>query len=98
MIYLFNFLKEGEIISKYKDIEKIFNIDYIDDNYIAINYNGVTKRVYIYEIFPITLINRNNEIMEKIAYKYKEFLRLIDFDFQILIYSFIARYFYKYTT
>lgn len=85
MIYLFNFLKEGEIISKYKDIEKIFNIDYIDDNYIAINYNGVTKRVYIYEIFPITLINRNNEIMEKIAYKYKEFLRLIDFDFQILI-------------
>ena len=52
---------------------------------LAINYNGVTKRVYIYEIFPITLINRNNEIMEKIAYKYKEFLRLIDFDFQILI-------------
>lgn len=85
MIFLVNFLKEGEFIFKYKDIEKIYNISDITDNYIVLNNNNNIKKVYIYKISPITLINKREEIIETIVYKYKEILSIVDFDFQILI-------------
>ena len=41
--------------------------------------------MYIYEVEPIILLDLNESTMENIILQYKEFLRQINFDFQVLV-------------
>ncbi|MDD3303339.1 MAG: hypothetical protein PHP54_00255 [Clostridia bacterium] len=78
-------MKEGEIISKYKEIEKIYNIVDIHYNHIIVDREGTIRKIYLYQIFPVTIVNLEEDIAKKIIYQYREILKLIDFDFQILM-------------
>lgn len=42
-------------------------------------------KVFIYKIEPIILLDLSEDIKENIVLQYKEFLRQVNFDFQILI-------------
>lgn len=71
--------------SKFRDINEIFNIVQITDEYIVTKENNEYLKVYIYEVEPIILLDLNESTMENIILQYKEFLRQINFDFQVLV-------------
>lgn len=76
----------GKIIKKkdYENIDKLFNINEIKDGYVQVQGKDM-KRIYIYKIQPVTLLNITIEMKEQITSLYKEFLREMNFDFEILI-------------
>ena len=71
--------------SKFRDINEIFNVVQITDEYILTKENNEYLKVYIYEVEPIILLDLNESTMENIILQYKEFLRQINFDFQVLV-------------
>lgn len=71
--------------SKFRDINEIFNVVQITEEYIIIKENNEYLKVYIYEVEPIILLDLNESTMENIILQYKEFLRQINFDFQVLV-------------
>lgn len=71
--------------SKFRDINEIFNVVQITDEYIITKENNEYLKVYIYEVEPIILLDLNESTMENIILQYKEFLRQINFDFQVLV-------------
>ena len=71
--------------NKFKNINEIYNITNITDEYIITKENSNYSKIYIYEIKPIILLDLSDEVKEKIILEYKECLRQINFDFQILI-------------
>ena len=82
------FFKGGDFILKFKklgDIESIYNIVYIKDEYILTKENENFRHVYIYEINPIPIINISNDIQKNISSVYTTFLREINVDFQVLV-------------
>lgn len=72
-------------MKKYKDITKLYNIKCIDEEYILVNYKGLDTKVYIYKIQPIVMLGLSENEKENILTVYKELLRQVSFDFQILI-------------
>jgi len=72
-------------LSKYKDINKLYNIIQIEDEYILVNYKGIDTKIYIYKIEPIVMLGLSENEKENILTVYKEFFKQINFDFQILI-------------
>lgn len=72
-------------MKKYKDITKLYNIKSIEDEYIFVNYKGLDTKIYIYKIEPIVMLGLSEEEKENILMVYKELLRQVNFDFQILM-------------
>ena len=70
---------------KYDNITKIFNFIDITDKYILLKDREKTKKVYIYEVEPVTFLNFSLDIQSNILNLYSEFLRELNFDFQIFI-------------
>lgn len=73
------------VSNKFKDINEIYNVVKITEEYIVTKENNNYFKVYIYKVKPIILLDLSDDIKEKIILEYKEFLRQINFDFQILI-------------
>lgn len=71
--------------NKFKDINEIYNIIQVKDDHIVIKENNNYFKIYIYKIEPIILLDLSDDIKERIVCEYKEFLRQINFDFQILV-------------
>jgi len=71
--------------NKFKDINEIYNTIKITDECIVTKENNSYSKVYIYEIKPIILLDLSENVKEKIVLEYKEFLRQINFNFQILV-------------
>lgn len=80
--------KKGEVIIKkstFKDINEVYNIVEIKDECIIVLENGNYVSKYIYEIKPIILLDLCDSQKENIIICYKEFLRQVNFRFQVLI-------------
>lgn len=73
------------IKKKFKDINEIYNIVKVEEECIVTKESNNYLKVYIYEVEPIILLDLSDEVKEKIVVEYKEFLRQINFDFQILV-------------
>ena len=67
----------------YQDINKLYNLVDITDSYVLIKDNDVVKKVYIYEIEPVTFLNFSIELQNNILNLYNEFLRELNLEFQI---------------
>ena len=70
---------------KYEDINKVFNLIDVTDTYILLKDKEKIKKVYIYEIEPVTFLNFSMDVQSNILSLYNEFLREFNFDFQIYI-------------
>lgn len=70
---------------KYDNIKNLFNFIDITDKYILIKDRDKIKKVYIYEIEPVTLLNFSIEVQSNILNLYSEFLRELNLEFQIYI-------------
>ncbi len=77
-------MKGGSIL-KYKDIKTLYQIVDINEEYIVTMYDNILTRVYIYEITPVVLFDINEERKNNILNKYKEILKQINFDFEVLM-------------
>lgn len=71
--------------NKFKDIKEVYNIVAVKDDSIVIKENNYMYNVYIYEVIPIILLDLSDDTKEILISKYKEFLRQVNFDFQVLI-------------
>ena len=69
----------------YENINKIFNFIDITDRYVLFNDGENVKKVYIYEIEPITFLNFSIDVQSNILNLYSEFLHTLNFNFQIYI-------------
>ena len=82
------FFKGGGFILNFKrfaDIESVYNIIDIKDEYILSKEGDKLNRIYIYEIDPIPIINISQDIQNNISNTYTTFLREINVDFQVLV-------------
>lgn len=66
---------------KLGDITSIYNMSSIKDKYIIDKNNN---KIYIFEIMPVVIYEDENFI-NQIILKYKEFLKQFDYNFQIII-------------
>lgn len=70
---------------RYCDISSLFNITEITDECIVKKLNKVVKKIYVYNILPVTILSDNEEVKDKIVDIYVEFLKEINVEFQILL-------------
>ncbi|MBO5477896.1 MAG: hypothetical protein J6A15_09115 [Clostridia bacterium] len=70
---------------KYDDVKKVFNFIDVTDKYILIKDRDKIKKVYIYQIEPVTFLNFSIDVQSNILNLYSEFLRELNFEFQIYI-------------
>lgn len=70
---------------KYENINKLFNFIDVTDNYILLKKKEEVEKVYIYEIEPVTFLNFSMDVQSNILSLYNEFLRELNYDFQIYI-------------
>ena len=70
---------------KYESMNNLFNLIDVTDNYILLKDKDVVKKVYIYEIEPVTFLNFSMDVQSNILSLYNEFLRELNYDFQIYI-------------
>ncbi len=70
---------------KYESMNNLFNLIDVTDNYILLKDKDVVKKVYIYEIEPVTFLNFSMDVQSNILNLYNEFLRELNYDFQIYI-------------
>ncbi len=75
----------GGINIKYESINNLFNIMDVTDNYILLKDKNNIKKVYIYEIEPVTFLNFSIDVQSNILNLYNEFLRELNLNFQIYI-------------
>jgi hypothetical protein len=76
--------KEG-IKIKYESVNKLFNLIDVTDTYILLKDKEKTKKIYVYEIEPVTFLNFSMDTQSNILNLYNEFLRELNFEFQIYI-------------
>jgi|GEM_PF-3010453 len=69
----------------YEDIYKVYDVVDINDNCILTKKNNVLKQIHIYKVEPITILNITESITANIITLYTEFLRSMNYDFQIYI-------------
>jgi len=70
---------------KYNNIKQLYNITSVADKYIFVKERDVMKKVYLYEIEPVTFLNFSIDIQSNILNLYNEFLRELNLNFQIYI-------------
>ncbi len=70
---------------KYANINSLFNLIDVTDSYILLKDKDNIKKVYIYEIEPVTFLNFSMDVQSNILNLYNEFLRELNYDFQIYI-------------
>ena len=70
---------------KYENINKLFNFIDVTDNYILLKKKEEVEKVYIYELEPVTILNFSMDVQSNILSLYNEFLRELNYDFQIYI-------------
>ncbi|MCX8075149.1 MAG: hypothetical protein N2749_06145 [Clostridia bacterium] len=69
---------------KYGNIDSIYDIVRLENDHIIIDTKN-KRKVIIYEIIPVNILEKNIDIRTKVITKYIQFLRNIDMRFQILI-------------
>lgn len=72
-------------MNKFKDINSVYKIKYIADEYIVTQINKNEEKVYIYEVTPTLLLDMSSNIQNNIISIYNQLLRLCDFNIQILV-------------
>lgn len=70
---------------KYDNINNLFNLLDVTDTYVLLKDKDKIKKVYIYEIEPVTFLNFSMDVQSNILNLYNEFLRELNFEFQIYI-------------
>ena len=70
---------------KYGDVKDIFSIVDITDKYLLVKNKEIVKKVYIYEVEPVTFLNFSIDVQSNILNLYSEFLHELNLDFQIYI-------------
>ncbi|MEG1705430.1 MAG: hypothetical protein RR290_02515 [Clostridia bacterium] len=69
----------------YEDISKLYNIISINEEYISIKHQNKIKHLHIYKIEPVVILNSSKANLQNIIQNYSEFLRSINYNFQIFI-------------
>ena len=70
---------------KYKDINNIFNIvDMYDDYVVCLNRKNI-EYLYIYEIVDTNIYEITPEVISEVRKMFKEFLKEVGFDFKFVI-------------
>lgn len=69
----------------YDDVSTVYDIVEIKDNYLLIKYKNVLKQLHIYKIEPVTIVNVTESNCNEVIDIYTEFLRSMNYDFQIYI-------------
>lgn len=82
---MINLSKIRKTKEKYADISKLYNISGIYDTYICIKESNKKKYIHIYNIKPVVILNSSKIDMQKIIQNYSEFLRSVNYNFQIFI-------------
>lgn len=72
-------------MSNFKNIEELYKITKISDSYLNTKINKKEERVYIFKIEPLLFLDLSENIKINIIEKYKEFLRELNFNIEILI-------------
>ena len=72
-------------MSKYKDIEELFKIEAVKDEYILTRINKNIERVYLYRIEPVLFLDLSESIQYNIIEVYTQLLRECNFKIQIVI-------------
>lgn len=70
---------------KYNNIKQLYNISSVTDKYIFVKEKELMKKVYLYEIEPVTFLNFSMDVQSNILNLYNEFLRELNLNFQIYI-------------
>lgn len=70
---------------KYKDISEIYSSITIKDGDVILKTKNSISYITIYSIKPVVLLDLSESMKNKIMLCYKEFLRQVNFEFQILI-------------
>lgn len=63
----------------------MFNFTDVTDSYVLVKDKDKTKKIYIYEIEPVTFLNFSMELQTNILNLYNEYLRSMKYEFQIYI-------------
>lgn len=72
-------------MKKFKNIEELYKITKISDEYFCTKINKKDEKVYIFKIVPVLFLDLSENVKLNIVEKYKEFLRQLRFNIQILI-------------
>lgn len=72
-------------MEKYSNISDLFGIIDITDSYILVKEKGIVKKVYIYEIEPVTFLNFSIDVQSNVLNLYSEFLHESNLNFQMYI-------------
>lgn len=72
-------------MSKYKDIEELFKIEAVKDEYILTRINKNIERVYLYRIEPVLFLDLSESIQYNFIEVYTQLLRECNFKIQIVI-------------
>jgi hypothetical protein len=83
---MLNFKKNNFITKNiYADISILYDIVDVNDNGILIKHQNSLKQVHIYKVEPIMVLNIEESICKNVINSYTEFLRGMNYDFQIYI-------------
>ncbi len=70
---------------KYNNIKQLYDISSVTDKYIFVKEKEMMKKVYLYEVEPVTFLNFSMDVQSNILNLYNEFLRELNLNFQIYI-------------
>lgn len=74
-------------MKKFKNIDELYKITKISNDCFYTKLNKKDERVYIFKIEPVILLDLAENIKLNMVEKYKEFLRELTFNIQILVVS-----------
>lgn len=74
-------------MKKFKNIDELYKITKISSDCLYTKLNKKDERVYIFKIEPVILLDLAENIKLNMVEKYKEFLRELTFNIQILVVS-----------
>lgn len=72
-------------MNNFKNIEELYKITSISDSYFNTKLNKKDERVYIFKITPLLFLDLSENVKLNLVEKYKEFLRELNFNIQILL-------------
>ena len=74
-------------MKKFKNIDELYKITKISSEHFYTKLNKKEERVYIFKIEPVIFLDLAENIKLNMVEKYKEFLRELTFNIQILVVS-----------
>ena len=70
---------------KYKNIDELYNIKDVTDEYILVKRNKSQERIYIFKVKPLVLLDMSVETKQDIINIYMQFLKELTLPFEICI-------------